>query len=295
VHYADGPEPGRRSCATRDGDSARQPARPFEVSESRDASLRRKFCIKRSHAVSSGRSRFGSSQHHHIQHGQSERRASDDLGSPQVDDTPWPPKLHSHVTVAGTKAVFLWKLRGSLHPAVAAQFGARGSSRLQRPLHSSSHQARLRFVFGCRFVLRCGTGARWAAGTPGPRACGRAGARRGGGRARLHTELNLHVLPGLARHSHLPWRSARARGASVGTTEGAAAVAPGEERGLGFRLTFAATIPPGRAARTHGGRVRRTRAATWGSGSPPPLPRTNRTSLVPPLVLSGHAATLTPY
>ena len=29
--------------------------------------------------------------------------------------------------------------------------------------------------------------------------------------------------------------------------------------------------------------------------SPPPLPRTNRTSLVPPLVLSGHAASLTPY
>ena len=28
---------------------------------------------------------------------------------------------------------------------------------------------------------------------------------------------------------------------------------------------------------------------------PPPLPRTNRTSLVPPLVLSGHAASLTPY
>jgi len=27
----------------------------------------------------------------------------------------------------------------------------------------------------------------------------------------------------------------------------------------------------------------------------PPLPRTNRTSLVPPLVLSGHAASLTPY
>jgi len=29
--------------------------------------------------------------------------------------------------------------------------------------------------------------------------------------------------------------------------------------------------------------------------APPPLPRTNRTSLVPPLVLSGHAASLTPY
>jgi len=28
---------------------------------------------------------------------------------------------------------------------------------------------------------------------------------------------------------------------------------------------------------------------------PPPLPRTNRTSLVPPLVLTGHAASLTPY
>ena len=28
---------------------------------------------------------------------------------------------------------------------------------------------------------------------------------------------------------------------------------------------------------------------------PPPLPRTDRTSLVPPLVLSGHAATLTPH
>ena len=176
----------------------------FEVLESRDASLRRKFCIKHSNAVSSGRSRFGSSQHHHIQHRQSERRASDDLGSPQVDDAPWPPKLHSYVTVAGTKAVFLWKLRGSLHPAVAAQFGARGSSRPQRPLHSSSHQARLRFVYGCRFVFGCGTGARWAAGTPGPHAGGRAGARRGGGRTRLHTELNLHVLPGLARHSHLP-------------------------------------------------------------------------------------------
>ena len=27
---------------------------------------------------------------------------------------------------------------------------------------------------------------------------------------------------------------------------------------------------------------------------PPPLPPTNRTSLVPPLVLSGHAASLTP-
>ena len=27
----------------------------------------------------------------------------------------------------------------------------------------------------------------------------------------------------------------------------------------------------------------------------PPFPRTNRTSLVPPLVLSGHAASLTPY
>ena len=31
------------------------------------------------------------------------------------------------------------------------------------------------------------------------------------------------------------------------------------------------------------------------SAPPPPLPRTNRTSLVPPLVLSGHAASLTPY
>jgi hypothetical protein len=31
------------------------------------------------------------------------------------------------------------------------------------------------------------------------------------------------------------------------------------------------------------------------STPPPPLPRTNRTSLVPPLVLSGHAASLTPY
>ena len=28
---------------------------------------------------------------------------------------------------------------------------------------------------------------------------------------------------------------------------------------------------------------------------PPPLPRTNRTSLIPPPVLSGHAASLTPY
>ena len=28
---------------------------------------------------------------------------------------------------------------------------------------------------------------------------------------------------------------------------------------------------------------------------PPPFPRTNRTSLVPPLVLSRHAASLTPY
>jgi len=28
---------------------------------------------------------------------------------------------------------------------------------------------------------------------------------------------------------------------------------------------------------------------------PPPLPRTNWTRLVPPLVLSGHAASLTPY
>ena len=28
---------------------------------------------------------------------------------------------------------------------------------------------------------------------------------------------------------------------------------------------------------------------------PPLLPRTNRTSLVPPLVLSGHTASLTPY
>jgi len=34
----------------------------------------------------------------------------------------------------------------------------------------------------------------------------------------------------------------------------------------GGLLTFVATVPPGRAARTHGGRVRRTRAATWGSG-----------------------------
>ena len=37
----------------------------------------------------------------------------------------------------------------------------------------------------------------------------------------------------------------------------------------------------------------RTRAARTAS-LPPPLPRTNRTSLVPPLVLSGHAASLTP-
>ena len=31
------------------------------------------------------------------------------------------------------------------------------------------------------------------------------------------------------------------------------------------------------------------------SPAPPPLPRTNRTSLVPPLVLGGRAASLTPY
>jgi hypothetical protein len=33
--------------------------------------------------------------------------------------------------------------------------------------------------------------------------------------------------------------------------------------------------------------------AAWAQACPPPLPRTNRTSLVPPLVLSGHAASLT--
>ena len=221
------------------------------------------FCIKRSHAVSSGRSRFGSSQHHHIQHGQSERRASDDLGSPQVDDTPWPPKLHSHVTVAGTKAVFLWKLRGSLHPAVAAQFGARGSSRLQRPLHSSSHQARLRFVFGCRFVLRCGTGARWAAGTPGPRACG-AGGRKAGRRTcapahRAQPSMYCRAWPGTATCRGGP------RGREVHQLAPPRAPLPsrrGRSGGLGFRLTAlpGGTVPPGRAARTHGGRVRRTRA-----------------------------------
>jgi hypothetical protein len=38
-----------------------------------------------------------------------------------------------------------------------------------------------------------------------------------------------------------------------------------------------------------------TTETTAAQPPPPPLPRSNRTSLVPPLVLSGHAASLTPY
>ena len=37
------------------------------------------------------------------------------------------------------------------------------------------------------------------------------------------------------------------------------------------------------------------RRAARRRAAPPPLPRTTGTSLVPPLVLSGHAASLTPY
>ena len=52
-------------------------------------------------------------------------------------------------------------------------------------------------------------------------------------------------------------------------------------------------------SRTSSFRARYIPACTCARGrdrvrSPPPLPRTNRTSLVPPLVLSGHAASLTP-
>ena len=54
-------------------------------------------------------------------------------------------------------------------------------------------------------------------------------------------------------------------------------------------LYAGAAVPEGDSA------ARRRAPAPHRVSPPPPLPRTNRTSLVPPLVLSGHAASLTPY
>jgi len=50
------------------------------------------------------------------------------------------------------------------------------------------------------------------------------------------------------------------------------------------------------AAALEGARAAAAREARAMVGPPPPpFPRTNRTSLIPPLVLSGHVASLTPY
>jgi len=78
------------------------------------------------------------------------------------------------------------------------------------------------------------------------------------------------------------------RGAARRGRRGAARVhRRGAVRDGGLR---AALAPRARGREAAG--LRRPRLRCDASAPPPPLPRTNRTSLVPPLVLSGHAASL---
>jgi len=109
------------------------------------------------------------------------------------------------------------------------------------------------------------------------------------------TPASTHAIPSTPRRALTPPRAGSARAGSR-----SAATATFRSRGRPV-LTSLTSMATSAAARRVRGEARRRRWTPTPprrpppaprSAPPPPLPRTNRTSLVPPLVLSGHAASL---